>query len=271
MKKFLPYIFTLFLLIGVFAPILKADASPYTDCLDHESTLGEPDPGSCDFLPGGPKATISPVGATPVPAKSVIAACSSEVGIGKLICQIQKILNAIIPFLMTLGLLYFIWGVVRYVIAGGDEDKSKGRDHIIYGLIGLSVIVGVWGLVNMITKTFGLSGNAPSLDPLEVTGGISTTCSLAGNPKFQDLICYVTKIINDSVIPLIFTLAVVMFLWGVVQYVINSDEEAKKEKGRQFMLWGIIALAVMVSVWGLVGILSGTFGINASVLPQVKP
>jgi len=36
------------------------------------------------------------------------------------------------------------------------------------------------------------------------------------------------------------------------------------------MLWGIIALAVMVSVWGLVKILGDTFNVNTTVLPKVK-
>ena len=194
--------------------------------------------------------------------------CDALSGIGKIICQLQVILNTIIPFLMTLGIIYFIWGVVQYVIGDGDEAKKKGRDHIIYGLIGLAVIVGMWGLVNIVTRTFGLSGtSAPTLVPLT---GASATCSLAGNPKFQDLLCYITRIINDSVIPLIFALAVVMFIWGVVQFVINSSEEAKKEKGRQFMIWGIIALTVMVSVWGLVAILGKTFSVDTRVIPQVK-
>ena len=54
-----------------------------------------------------------------------------------------------------------------------------------------------------------------------------------------------------------------------MQFVINDSEESKKAKGRNFMIWGIIALAVMVSVWGLVGILENTFGIN-NVLPTLK-
>ncbi|SRR3989339_20691 len=94
-------------------------------------------------------------------------------------------------------------------------------------------------------------------------------CTLAANPKLQDLLLYLTCIIGRSVVPLIFALALVMFIWGVVQYVINSDEEAKKEKGRQFMIWGIIALTVMFSVWGLVRILGNTFGIDYAV-PQVR-
>jgi hypothetical protein len=60
-----------------------------------------------------------------------------------------------------------------------------------------------------------------------------------------------------------------MFIWGVVQYVINSDEEAKKAKGKQFMIWGVLGLAIMFSVWGLVNIVGTTFGIDY-IIPQVR-
>jgi hypothetical protein len=64
-----------------------------------------------------------------------------------------------------------------------------------------------------------------------------------------------------------------MFVWGVVKFFfINADEEAKRAQGKQYMIWGIIALAVMLSIWGLVSILGATFGIKTnSVLPQVTP
>jgi hypothetical protein len=95
--------------------------------------------------------------------------------------------------------------------------------------------------------------------------------SIAGGSKLGDLFNYVTCTINSSVIPLIFGIALVSFIWGVVQYVINNDEEAKKAQGRQFMIWGIVALTVMIGVWGLVGVLGGTFGIKTNLLPQVRP
>jgi hypothetical protein len=95
-------------------------------------------------------------------------------------------------------------------------------------------------------------------------------CTLIANPKIQDLLGYVTCIIGKSIIPLIFALATAMFIWGVVQYVINDQEEAKKARGRQFMIWGIIALAVMFSIWGLVGILGNTFGVDTKFVPQLK-
>ncbi|MEK7175276.1 MAG: pilin [Patescibacteria group bacterium] len=99
---------------------------------------------------------------------------------------------------------------------------------------------------------------------------VRSACDLSGlvNPKFQDYVQYITCIIGSAVIPLIFALALAMFIWGVVQYVIKDEEKAKKE-GQQFMLWGVIALAVMISVWGLVGILTNTFGIEF-MIPQLK-
>ena len=205
----------------------------------------------------------------PIFALAAAGPCDALTGIGKLICQTQQILNSIVPVLVALGVVYFVWGVVQYVIAGGEEAKKTGRDRIIYGIIGLAVIISVWGLVNIIVTTFNLSASAPTLQPLT---GTSSGCNLISNPKIGDLFGYITCVINDSIIPLIFALAVAMFVWGVVQFfILNADEEAKRAQGKQFMIWGIVALAVMLSVWGLVGILGSTLGINGSILPQVKP
>lgn len=74
-----------------------------------------------------------------------------------LLCKFGQLFNAVIPVLIALGVLYFVWGVVQYVIASDEEAKKAGRDRIIYGIIGLAVIIGVWGLVNLLRNTFGLN------------------------------------------------------------------------------------------------------------------
>ena len=85
---------------------------------------------------------------------------------------------------------------------------------------------------------------------------------IGNNPKVGALFNLVTCNISKFVIPLIFALALAAFIWGVVQFfILNSDEEAKREQGKQFIVWGIVALAVMLSVLGLVRVLGNTFGI----------
>jgi hypothetical protein len=76
-----------------------------------------------------------------------------------LLCQIGQLLNTVIPVLIALGVVYFVWGVVTYVIASDEEAKKAGRDRIIFGIIGLTVIVAVWGLVGIVTRTFGVSNS----------------------------------------------------------------------------------------------------------------
>ena len=84
--------------------------------------------------------------------------CSGSVStIGDLLCRISGLLNAVLPVLIALGVVYFVWGVLSYVIASDEEAKTAGRDRIIFGIIGLAVIIGLWGLVHLLTNTFGLS------------------------------------------------------------------------------------------------------------------
>lgn len=67
---------------------------------------------------------------------------------------------------------------------------------------------------------------------------------------------------NTLVIPLIFAFAFLFFLYGVFKYfILGGDSDKSREEGRAFILWGIVALAVMLSTWGLVRIFMNTFGL----------
>lgn len=80
--------------------------------------------------------------------------------------RIKNLLNnTVIPFLVLIATVIFLWGVVRYITAGGDEDKVKeGRNLIIYGIIFLAVMIGVWGFVNIVL-TFIFTNNTPANIP----------------------------------------------------------------------------------------------------------
>ena len=74
--------------------------------------------------------------------------------------------------------------------------------------------------------------------------------------------------INNIIVPVLFAIAFIVFLWGAFQtFIVGANDEEVKNKGKNLMLWGLIGFFVMVSVWGLVNILTGTisFGNNTSV------
>lgn len=72
------------------------------------------------------------------------------------IIVINRILSVIIPVLITMAVVYFIWGVIQYTVSTDDEKKKKARGAIIQGLIGLFVIIAFWGIIKLITNTFGV-------------------------------------------------------------------------------------------------------------------
>ncbi len=82
----------------------------------------------------------------------------------QLLCKVSLLLNSVVPVLIALGVVYFVWGVIQYVIASDEEAKKKGRNSIIWGLIGLAVIIALWGLVRILSNTFvGDAGNNQSI------------------------------------------------------------------------------------------------------------
>ncbi|MDP2816296.1 MAG: hypothetical protein Q8O19_06420, partial [Rectinemataceae bacterium] len=79
----------------------------------------------------------------------------------------------LVPFLFAIAFVVFIWGVFQYFIAGGanEEQREKGKQLVMWGIIAFVIMVSLWGLVNLITNTlnFGDEGKTPPLPKFETT------------------------------------------------------------------------------------------------------
>jgi hypothetical protein len=64
----------------------------------------------------------------------------------------------------------------------------------------------------------------------------------------------------DIALPIVVAIGLLAFFWGLVKFIF-AGEEAKKE-GQSLMIWGLVALFVMVSVWGLVRFIGNAVGIG---------
>lgn len=75
--------------------------------------------------------------------------------------------------------------------------------------------------------------------------------------------------INEIAIPFLFAIAMLMFLWGVFNYLLNPQNAEKRQEGVKFITWGIVGFFVMISVWGLVRVVVGTFDFDNTSRPCV--
>ncbi len=80
---------------------------------------------------------------------------SSTQTIPSILGTIARILNdAVIPLVIGLAFVVFLWGIFKYVTAASLEGKAGAKETIIYGLIGLFIMLAAWGLVKILIDTF---------------------------------------------------------------------------------------------------------------------
>ena len=87
------------------------------------------------------------------------------------------------------------------------------------------------------------------------------------NSAVQVFIGRINEFIVNPLIGLLFALALVVFLWGVAEFFLKSDSDVAKEEGRNHMLWGVIGMFIMFSVFAIMKIIVNTIGANVPNIP----
>jgi len=102
--------------------------------------------------------------------------------------------------------------------------------------------------------------------------GVIVLPSIAFGAAFEGTQGLITAFggIVGSLLPIVAGLALLYFFWGLAKFILRAGEEKGREEGKQIMMWGIIALFVMVSIWGIVGFISDDlFGVgNGGSMPN---
>jgi hypothetical protein len=94
-----------------------------------------------------------------------------------------------------------------------------------------------------------------SLSALMLPAVAFADTAVAGQ-NLMSLITFAGEVLN-RLIPLLIALALVIFFWGIVVYVYKKDAT----EGRKIITAGVIALFVMVSIWGIIKVVQNTLGV----------
>ena len=71
----------------------------------------------------------------------------------------RLIINPLILLLFALALVYFLWGVLEFMANQDNEEKrTTGKKHMVWGIVGITIMVGVFAIMNLILRTFNISG-----------------------------------------------------------------------------------------------------------------
>lgn len=96
-----------------------------------------------------------------------------------------------------------------------------------------------------------------------IAGALTFAPFLAFAETLQGVLNTVNQIVGLAT-PIVVALALVYFFWGLGQFILNSSDESKRKDAISIMIYGIIALFIMVSIWGIVNVLQTTFNVQGS-------
>ncbi|MEK7514717.1 MAG: hypothetical protein AAB587_02750 [Patescibacteria group bacterium] len=81
--------------------------------------------------------------------------------IGVFLNQIgAAVLDPLIFLLFAVATIVFAWGMVKFIVGAGDEKTRKeGKDAILWGVVGMFIMMGVYGIIRVVLNTFSVPSN----------------------------------------------------------------------------------------------------------------
>jgi hypothetical protein len=78
---------------------------------------------------------------------------------------LSQIVAPIVALLFIIALILFLWGLVKFIAkASSEEARSKGKQHMIYGVIGMAIMLGAFGIVKFVFNTVADFGGGTDIE-----------------------------------------------------------------------------------------------------------
>lgn len=98
---------------------------------------------------------------------------------------------------------------------------------------------------------------------------LAQSINLSGS-TFADIMMYLNatlRLIN----PLLFSIIFIVFFWGLSKFILNSDSEEEIRKGKNYMMWGIIVLFILISFRAIISLITSDLGLgSATSIPVIR-
>ncbi|KKT12590.1 MAG: hypothetical protein A2544_01380 [Candidatus Zambryskibacteria bacterium RIFOXYD2_FULL_43_10] len=89
--------------------------------------------------------------------------------------------------------------------------------------------------------------------------------------SISSLLNKINQFILNPLILLVFAIAFLVFFWGIFQFISSETVDAGREEGKRKIFWGIFGMFIMISAYGLIRLILGTFGIPTPSYPFNYP
>lgn len=133
------------------------------------------------------------------------------------------------------------------------------------------IILCTVGLFLMSTFTVFAQPNSPANTPTNTGQGVTQAVTNLENKTLQQIVVDTITLAGKYVLQILLAVTILVFLYGLMKFMFKGQEsDTARSEGRQIMLWGIIGIFVITSIWGLVAIAASFLGHTNIVVPQFR-
>ncbi len=94
--------------------------------------------------------------------KVAYAGNSSDAVINSIVPKIvDNIVMPVVGFIFALATLYFVWGLIGFFMSDDSTKREEGKSHILWGTIGIAIMLSVYGIIRLVASTVGQSSALP--------------------------------------------------------------------------------------------------------------
>jgi uncharacterized membrane protein YidH (DUF202 family) len=189
---------------------------------------------------------------------------------------IRFIIKSLFPILISLAGILFMVQIIRFVTNQQEERRAELRKSVGVNLIILVILLGFFGLIQVGVNTLGLNIGTDITTVGKTQLGSWDNCkNLSTDPTdkknnctVRDLTGGTVRFISDTLTPTAVAIATLVFMWNLVRYLLNTDNETERTNARKYILWSLLALAIILTLFGILNIGTQTLFGSSSFVPQ---
>lgn len=179
----------------------------------------------------------------------------------------DTVIKAIFPILTALGILAFGYNIGKYLTSKDIVDQNVYKAGILNSLFALFIMFVIVGLITVLAKSLGI----PSLG---VDIGIADPSGLAGGTggigTFRNYALGIARFLSQRIIPIMIACALMFFLGNIVISMTKSNVETERTKMNDYLKWGILALFLLLTLFSIIGIVTGSLFGTGAIIPQFQ-
>lgn len=177
---------------------------------------------------------------------------------------LERMVSALFPLMVAAAILAVGWNLVRYLSSKISTDQDVYKAGILNSLLGAFVIFITVGLIKVLAGAIGVNlGDAI---------GVADNSGLGmGAPgSFRYIALTVAKFISNRIVPIMIACAMLFFFGNIIVSMTKSNVEEERTKLNEYMKWGILALFLILTLFSVVGLFTGSFFGIGAIIPQFQ-